>query len=81
MAIEVDGFHYHKEGTQQHERDKMKNRILHAYSIPFLRFATNGSGEIAQVKQALSAYEMRRNLKDTTPLFKNTTEASAQMAI
>lgn len=28
LAIEVDGYHYHREGTRQAERDKMKNRIL-----------------------------------------------------
>ena len=60
LAIEVDGFHYHKKGTRQYERDKLKNRILHVYGIPFLRFATNGSDEIAQVKQELSKYESNR---------------------
>ncbi len=45
LAIEVDGFHFHKEGTRQAERDKMKNYILELYEIPYLRFATNGSGE------------------------------------
>lgn len=45
LAIEVDGFHYHKRGTKQAVRDELKNRILELYEIPFLRFATNGSGE------------------------------------
>lgn len=45
LAIEVDGYRYHKEGTAQKERDKKKNRILELYNIPYLRFATNGSGE------------------------------------
>jgi very-short-patch-repair endonuclease len=45
LAIEVDGFHYHKKGTVQSERDKKKNHILELYGIPFLRFSTNGSGE------------------------------------
>lgn len=45
LAIEVDGFHYHKEGTEQAERDKKKNHILELYGIPLMRFATNGSGE------------------------------------
>jgi len=45
LAIEVDGFDFHKKGTRQAERDKMKNRILELYEIPYLRFATNGSGE------------------------------------
>ncbi len=45
LAIEVDGYSHHKEGTIQHERDKLKNHILELYNIPLLRFATNGSGE------------------------------------
>lgn len=45
LAIEVDGFHFHKEGTPQSFRDIKKDRILAQYGIPLLRFATNGSGE------------------------------------
>lgn len=45
LAIEVDGYHYHKPGTKQAERDIMKNHILDLYNIPYLRFATNGSRE------------------------------------
>ena len=45
LAIEVDGFHFHKKGTKQEERDEKKNHILELYGIPLLRFATNGSGE------------------------------------
>lgn len=60
LAIEVDGFHYHKTGTPQYERDRMKNHILELYGIPLLRFATNGSGEMAQIEQALDEYEKRR---------------------
>ena len=53
LAIEVDGFHFHKEGTRQAERDKMKNRILELYEIPYLRFATNGSGEKEKLSEKL----------------------------
>lgn len=45
LAVEVDGYAFHKSGTVQHARDKKKNRILELYGIPLLRFATNGSGE------------------------------------
>lgn len=45
LAIEVDGVGYHKDGTRQAERDKMKNHILDLYEIPYLRFSTDGSGE------------------------------------
>jgi hypothetical protein len=56
LAIEVDGFHYHKLGTRQHERDEMKNRILKLYSIPLLRFPTNGSEECIKIEQFLAEY-------------------------
>ena len=45
LAIEVDGYRYHKEGTKQAERDKIKDDILAQYGIPLVRFATNGSDE------------------------------------
>lgn len=51
LAIEVDGVHFHKDGTRQAERDKLKNHILEEYGLPLLRFKTNGSGE----KEVLSA--------------------------
>ena len=53
LAIEVDGVKYHREGTRQHERDLLKNRILEKYGIPMLRLPTNGSGEMEKVKAAL----------------------------
>lgn len=45
LAIEVDGYEYHKEDTVQASRDLLKNHILELYKIPLLRFKTNGSGE------------------------------------
>ena len=57
LAIEVDGFHYHKPGTLQYKRDLMKNHILELYKIPLMRFPTNGSDEIAKISQALDEYE------------------------
>ena len=45
LAIEVDGWKYHKGGNKQEERDRMKNCILERYGIPLMRFVTNGSGE------------------------------------
>lgn len=53
LAIEVDGFHYHKEGTRQSERDRMKDAIFAKYAIPLLRLPTNGSGEIQKIKEHL----------------------------
>lgn len=56
LTIEVDGFHYHKRGTRQYDRDRMKDRILKLYGIPLLRFPTNGSEEQKQIKQFLIEY-------------------------
>ena len=60
LAIEVDGFHFHKSGTLQYERDKIKDRILTLYEIPFFRFPTNGSGEIERIRGFLEEYEKNR---------------------
>lgn len=53
LAIEVDGFHYHKNGTLQAERDKLKDSIFRKYQIPLLRFPTYGSGEIGKIEHFL----------------------------
>ena len=59
VAIEVDGFHYHKKGSRQHERDIMKDSIFSGYGLPLLRFATNGSGEIEEISGFLREYISR----------------------
>lgn len=53
LAIEVDGYGFHKEGTRQSERDKMKNTILDKYNIPLLRFNTTGSNEKEKLRLKL----------------------------
>lgn len=60
VAIEVDGFHYHKQGTVQYERDRMKDRILQLYNIDLLRFSTSGSGELKIIEQALNKYARQK---------------------
>lgn len=45
IAIEVDGYYYHREGTKQQQNDKLKDRILEKYDIPLIRLSTIGSGE------------------------------------
>lgn len=45
FGIEVDGYHYHKKGTAQAERDEKKNEIFRLINLPLLRFGTRGSGE------------------------------------
>jgi RecA/RadA recombinase len=45
LIVEVDGVSFHKEGTRQAERDKMKNAILKRYGLRYVRFKTNESRE------------------------------------
>jgi len=45
LAVEVDGVAFHENNPIQLERDKLKDLILDKYSIPIIRFATNGSEE------------------------------------
>ncbi|MDE6313932.1 MAG: AAA family ATPase [Lachnospiraceae bacterium] len=54
LALEVDGYDFHKPGTVQSERDKLKNHILELYDIPLLRFHTNGSGEKEVIEAKLA---------------------------
>ncbi|MFP8892166.1 AAA domain-containing protein [Chryseobacterium sp. EZn1] len=53
LAIEVDGYEYHKLESRQAERDRMKNEILDKYKIPLVRFSTTGSGEKEKLIKAL----------------------------
>lgn len=53
LAVEVDGYSYHKAGTEQAERDKMKNHILDSCGIPYIRFSTNGSNEKEKLVEKL----------------------------
>ena len=53
LAIEVDGYEYHKEDTVQASRDLLKNHIMELYEIPLLRFMTNGSGEKEKIIEML----------------------------
>ena len=53
LAIEVDGYEYHKKYTVQASRDLMKNHIMELYEIPLLRFKTNGSGEREKIVEML----------------------------
>ena len=55
LAVEVDGYALHRHVTKQLERDKMKNDILDKYGIPYIRFATNGSGEKEILRQKINS--------------------------
>lgn len=54
LTIEVDGYEYHKEDTEQASRDLMKNHIMELYEIPLLRFKTNGSCEKEKIIEKLN---------------------------
>ncbi|MGL5233693.1 MAG: AAA domain-containing protein [Empedobacter falsenii] len=54
LAIEVDGFEFHKKGTKQAERDEMKDQILDKYNFPILRFRTNESNEKEKLMNKLN---------------------------
>ena len=49
LAIEVDGYSFHKKGSKQAARDKKKDNILRLYEIPLLRISTRES----QIKEKL----------------------------
>ena len=53
LAIEVDGYEYHKADTEQASRDLLKDHILDLYQIPLLRLKTNDSREREQIIEKL----------------------------
>lgn len=55
LAIEVDGHQFHKSGTRQSERDKMKDNIFEKYKIPIMRFKTTDSKEGEKLVEKLKA--------------------------
>lgn len=58
LAIEVDGYKYHKKNSRQASRDSLKDHILELYEIPLLRFKTNGSGEKEKIIKLLEKLRM-----------------------
>ena len=54
LAIEVDGYVFHKEGTKQHERDILKDGIFAKYDLPLMRLNTTGSGEKEKIVSKLN---------------------------
>ena len=53
LVVEVDGFSFHENRPEQLRRDALKDAILTKNNIPFLRLATNGSGEWERIIHAL----------------------------
>lgn len=60
LAIETDGYNYHNDETEQHQRDLKKNHILELYGIPLLRLKTNESGEKEKIVNMLSDLTAKR---------------------
>ena len=54
LTVEVDGWHFHQDGSKQSERDEMKNHILSVYGIELLRLSTTGSNEKELITNKLS---------------------------
>ena len=54
LAIEVDGTQYHKDDSDQGQRDRKKDAVLSAIGLPLLRLSTNGSREKEKISDALS---------------------------
>ena len=54
LVIEVDGYKNHRKWTKQYKRDLLKNSILDKYNIPWIRLATNGSGEEESIRNKLN---------------------------
>lgn len=55
LAIEVDGYQFHKLNDQQKERDELKNSIFKMINLPLLRFGTESSGEREILEKALNS--------------------------
>ena len=53
LAIEVDGYYFHKEGTKQQQRDQLKDKILDKYDVPLIRLSTIGSGEKEKLEEKI----------------------------
>ncbi|MDE5591549.1 MAG: DUF2726 domain-containing protein, partial [Helicobacter sp.] len=53
LAIEVDGFAYHKKDSKQGKRDAMKDYILQKCGIELLRLSTIQSNEVERIEACL----------------------------
>jgi len=55
LVIEVDGYAYHKQGTEQYESDRIKDSIMEKIGLKLLRLATNASGEKQKMIESLES--------------------------
>lgn len=54
LVIEVDGYAFHRDGTQQAVRDVIKDAVLAKSGLPILRLSTTGSEERRRIKEKLA---------------------------
>lgn len=57
LAVEVDAWQFHKEGTDQHERDRMKDAVLERCGLQLLRLPTDSRGREHDVGKVESMLE------------------------
>ena len=55
LAIETDGYTFHNDETEQHQRDILKNHILEVYGLPLIRLRTHESGEKEKIITTLNS--------------------------
>ncbi|MEG2946797.1 MAG: AAA domain-containing protein [Bacteroidales bacterium] len=55
LAVETDGYAYHKADSAQFARDKKKDRILDLYGIALVRLSTTGNNEKKMIIDKLMA--------------------------
>lgn len=53
LAIEVDGMAFRKSGSNQANRDAMKDSVLEKARVPLLRLSTDGSNEKSRIIEKL----------------------------
>lgn len=53
LGVEVDGWKFHRPGTIQSERDKVKNTVLKHIDLSLVRLSTTGSNEEVVIENAL----------------------------
>ncbi|MBF0586048.1 AAA family ATPase [Prosthecochloris sp. N3] len=59
LAIEVDGYAFHREGTPQAGRDALKDAVLAKCAIPLLRLSTVESDERSRIRSKLQEIRNR----------------------
>ena len=59
FAIEVDGWHFHKENVVQQSRDELKNQIFTKLGLRLLRLSTTDTVNLETIKESISSTARR----------------------